>query len=120
MRADSLYRLSAACLVTHELESSLLPHLNPGLFGPSFQGSMDQLIFMWAQAPIILGLILMADSARSTAFRHGICAYALAHAGLHWVYRDAPVYDFNSMASWVLILLAGIFGAAYLVPAKAR
>jgi hypothetical protein len=30
------------------------------------------------------------------------------------------VYDFSSVASWVLILLAGIFGAAYLVPAKAR
>ena len=29
-------------------------------------------------------------------------------------------HDFNSVASWVLILLAAIFGGAYLVPAKAR
>jgi hypothetical protein len=120
MRADSLYRLSVACLVTHEIESSILPHLNPVLFASSIQGSVDQQIFLWAHAPILLGLILMAEASRSAAFRYGICVFALAHAGLHWVYRDTPVYDFSSMASWVLILLAGIFGAAYLVPAKAR
>ncbi len=119
MRADSLYRLSAACLVTHELESSILPHLNPEPLATSIQGSIDQQIFMWAQAPIVLGLMLMAETSRRGAFRYGLCVFALAHLGLHWIYRNQPVYDFSS-ASWVLILLAGIFGAAYLVPAKAR
>lgn len=77
-------------------------------------------MLVWAQAPVILGLILMAETHRLAWFRFGICVFALAHAGLHWVYRDAAVYDFGSLASWVPILLAGIFGAAYLVPAKAR
>ncbi len=120
MRADSLYRLSAACLVAHELESSILPLLTANTFPATIPGTLDQQILVWAQAPVILGMILMAETHRLAWFRFGICVFALAHAGLHWVYRDAAVYDFGSLASWVPILLAGIFGAAYLVPAKAR
>lgn len=116
MRSESLYRLTAACLVTHELDSILLQ----GRSSLSFIAGYDQQIFMWAHVPIVLAMLFYAEFSRRTSVRYGMCLFAVVHVGLHWFYRDQPVYDFASMTSWVLILLAGIFGAAYMVPAKAR
>ena len=120
MRAESLYRMSAACLFTHELESTLRQSWHPLSLSSSASVMFDQQIFMWAHVPIVVGLLLLAESVNRTALRYGLCVFAVVHVGLHWFYRDQPVYDFSSIASWVLILLAGIFGAAYLVPEKAR
>ena len=119
MRSDSLYRLTAACLITHEIESVFLPMLLRGPFHMS-AGSMDHQVFIWAQAPIAFILVLLAEVSHRASLRYGICVFAVAHAGLHWFYSYQMTSDFSSIASWVLILLAGIFGAAYLVPAKAR
>ena len=120
MRSDSLYRLTAACLVTHELESTLRQSGNPFSASLNSFTSLDQQIFMWAHVPIVLGMILLAETGNRATIRYGLCVFAVVHVGLHWFYRNQPVYDFSSLASWALIALAGIFGAAYLVPAKAR
>lgn len=119
MRSDSLYRLTAACLITHEIESVLLPLVLNSPFRIS-GGSMDHQVFIWAQAPIALILVLFAELSHRASLRYGLCVFAVAHAGMHWVYSNQLTHDFNSVASWVLILLAAIFGGAYLVPAKAR
>lgn len=119
MRSDSLYRLAAACLITHEIESTLLPLVLNSPFRIS-GGSMDHQVFIWAQAPIALILVLLAEFSHRASLRYGLCVFAVAHAGMHWVYSNQLTHDFNSVASWVLILLAAIFGGAYLVPAKAR
>ncbi|MFN7178313.1 DUF6713 family protein [Hyphomonas sp.] len=116
MRSESLYRLTAACLVTHELDSILLQ----GRRTFSLIGGFDQQIFLWAHVPVVLAMLFYAEFSRRISVRYGMCVFAVIHVGLHWVYRNQPVYDFTSVSSWVLILLAGIFGAAYLVPAKAR
>lgn len=120
MRADSLYRLTAACLITHELDSVLFQ--NSGIFGNAAHKfeSFDQQIFIWGHIPVVLGMLFYAEFSRRISVRYGMCLFAVMHVGLHWFYRDQPVYDFASLSSWVLILLAGIFGAAYMVPAKAR
>ncbi|MBK8200560.1 MAG: hypothetical protein IPK75_19645 [Acidobacteria bacterium] len=120
MKSDSLYRLTAACLFTHELDSPLRQGWNPLALNTSSYTSFDQQIFMWAHVPIVLGMIFLAETGSRAAIRYGLCVFAVVHVGLHWFYRNTPVYDFSSLSSWVLILLAGIFGAAYLVPAKAR
>ena len=120
MRAESLYRMSAACLFTHELDSTLRQSWNPLSLSASSYTSFDQQIFMWAHVPIVIGMLLLAETGNRASIRYGLCVFAVVHVGLHWFYRNQPVYDFSSVASWVLILLAGIFGAAYLVPAKAR
>ncbi len=120
MRAESLYRMSAACLLTHELDSTLRQSWNQLALSTSSYSSFDQQIFMWAHVPVVIGMLLLGETGHRAAIRYGLCVFAVVHVGLHWFYRNQPVYDFSSLASWVLILLAGIFGAAYLVPAKAR
>jgi len=120
MRSESLYRLSAACLFTHELDSTFSQSWHPLSLSSNAALYFDQQIFMWAHVPIVIGLLLLAETGNRAALRYGMCLFAVVHVGLHWFYRNQPVYDFSSAASWVLILLAGIFGAAYLVPAKAR
>jgi hypothetical protein len=118
MKADSLYRLAAACLITHEFDSIVKMTSSPNPFGSL--SHLERSILIWGHIPIVLGLVFVAESTMSASVRYGTCVFAVIHVALHWVYRDQPIYDFGSMASWVLILLAGIFGAAYLVPAKAR
>jgi hypothetical protein len=118
MRADSLYKLTAACLITHELDSVMRIVIDPDPFTSLTR--LEQMIFMWGHIPVVLMLLFVADTTYRASVRYGTCVFAVVHVGLHWIYRDAEFYDFGTMASWVLILLAGIFGAAYLVPAKAR
>ena len=120
MRAESLYRMSAACLLTHELESTLRRSWNTLSLSTGDYASFDQQMFMWAHVPMVIGMIMLAETSQRAAYRYGLCVFAVVHVGLHWFYRNQPVYDFSSVASWVLILLAGIFGAAYLLPEKAR
>ncbi|MFN7056028.1 DUF6713 family protein [Hyphomonas sp.] len=114
--SDSLYRLAAACLITHELESILW-------FAPGNPfGGLDMLeqIILLAHVPVVIGLLVIAELTRRPLIHYGICVFAVMHVALHWAMREMDVYSVNSVTSWVLILLAGIFGAAYLVPAKAR
>lgn len=116
MGTDSLYRLTAACLIVHELEVILLREWS------AFHDISNpvQQIIMFAHVPVILGMLVAAELTRRINIRVGICMFAVLHVGLHWVYRNQPFHDLGSTTSWVLILLAGIFGAAYLVPEKAR
>ncbi|WP_291208134.1 hypothetical protein [Hyphomonas sp.] len=118
MRADSLYKLTAACLITHELDSIMRMVMAPDPF--SAFSHLEQMIYMWGHIPVVIGLLFIAQSTYRSSIRYGTCVFAVAHVGLHWIGRDAAFHDLGTMASWVLILLAGIFGAAYLVPAKAR
>lgn len=118
MKADNLYRLTAACLITHELDFIVRMSASPAPLGGVFH--FEQSILIWGHVPAGLGLLFVAVSTLRASLRGATCAFALIHAGLHWVFRDQPLHDFNMMASWVLILLAGLFGAAYLVPARAR
>lgn len=118
MKADQLYRLTAACLITHELDFAV--RMTGGTVPLSGLSHFDPSILIWGHLPAGLGLLFVAVSTLRASLRAATCAFAVIHAGLHWVYRDQPLYDFSVTASWVLILLAGLFGAAYLVPAKAQ
>lgn len=66
------------------------------------------------------GLLFVAVSTLRAWLRGATCAFGVIHAGLDWVFRDQSPSDFNIMASWMLILLASLFSAAYLVRARAQ
>lgn len=116
MGTDSFYRLTAACLIVHELENILLRRWVLHDYGDPLQQ-----IIVLAHAPVILGMLVAAELTRRASIRSGMCIFAVMHVGLHWAFRDQPLHEgLYSPASWMLILLAGFFGAAYLVPEKAR
>lgn len=112
MKSESYYRLTAACLIVHELESVLL---RPDIVLKALRSPFEQVI-MLAHVPVVLGMLVIAEFTRRLHIRFGLCMFAVLHVGLHWIYRDQPFHGLGSLASWVLILLAGIFGAAYLIP----
>lgn len=116
MGTQSLYRLTAACLIAHELELLLLRE------GNVFHGFATPLgqAMLCAHLAIVLGMFIVAEVSRNALIRMGLCVFAVLHVGLHWLCRHDPVHSAASIVSWVLILLAGVFGAAYLVPQKAR
>lgn len=116
MGTQSLYRLTAACLIAHELELLLLRKWDVfhAVATPLGQA------MLCAHLAIVLGMLIVAEVTRNALIRMGLCVFAVLHVGLHWICRHDPVYPAASVISWVLILLAGLFGAAYLVPKKAR
>jgi hypothetical protein len=116
MSTQSLYRLTAACLIAHELELLLLRELDV------FHGTATPFgqAMLCAHIAIVLGLLIAAEVTRNGLMRLGLCVFAVLHVGLHWLCRHDPDQSAASAISWVLILLAGVFGAAYLVPQKAR
>jgi len=116
MGTQSLYRLTAACLIAHELELLLLRKWDVfhAVATPLSQA------MLCAHLAIVLGMLIVAEVTRNALIRMGLCVFAVLHVGLHWICRHDPVYPAASVISWVLILLAGLFGAAYLVPQKAR
>lgn len=116
MPPDKLYRLTAACLLTHELEALLMQH-RPLL---SRQDAVLDPLVLFIHMPVVFGLLIIAELTRRPSVRYGVCVFAVMHVALHWALHDHALLDPISIASWVLILLAGIFGAAYLVPKKAR
>ena len=117
MQSESCYRLTAACLIVHELEAVLL---RPWSAFHTIDNPLTQIILL-AHVPVVVGLLVIAELTRRPMIKVGVCMFALLHVGLHWLYRDQPFHDLGSITSWVLIFLAGIFGAAYLVPEeKAR
>lgn len=112
MKSERYYRLAAACLIVHELEAVLL---RDTVSLATFRTPVEEII-MLAHVPVVVGLLVIAEFTRRVHIRFGLCMFAVLHVGLHWAYRDQPLHDLGSITSWVLILLAGIFGAAYLVP----
>lgn len=111
MNPDLLYWATVAAFLTHELDAvrrhewRVLP---PTSFLPDHVGEE---LFIWAHVPLFLAVLWFSDQA---GFRQGLCAFAVVHVGLHWLFRRHPAYEFNNLSSWALILLTGILGAAHL------
>lgn len=110
MTLDALYLAMLAALLTHELDAvkrhewRVLPLTS---FLPERWGEQ---IFIWIHVPLIWAILAWSGV---PGFRLGLSLFAVVHVGLHWLYRRHPAYEFNNPSSWALILLAGVFGAAY-------
>ncbi len=116
MTLDALYLAMLATLLTHELDAvkrhewRVLPLTS---FLPERWGEQ---VFIWVHVPLIWAILAWSGE---PGFRLGLCAFAVVHVGLHWLYRRHPAYEFNNPSSWALILLAGAFGASYIAASLA-
>lgn len=116
--AEILFYLTLALLTTHELDAvqrrewRLLPVL---------RRLPDDAGFAWFTAlhvPLFVAFFWLMGSAPAEVhmmFQTALAAFAVVHAGLHWLLRKHPRYEFNNPLSWSLILGAAIAGAAYLL-----
>ena len=113
---DLFFYLALSLLITHELvavrrhEWRLLPILCmlPDSAGFAWftvlHVPLFALFFWW----------MGGEAATRLVFQMALAAFTIVHAGLHWLLRRHPLYEFNNPLSWSLIGGAGIAGAAYL------
>ncbi len=104
----------AGTLATHELDAikrhewRILPLTS---FMPERIG---EAVFVWAHVPLFALIIWIAEQGAASTAAQWLSGFAVVHVGLHWLYRNHPMYEFNNLRSWVLVLLPGVFGAVHL------
>ncbi len=63
----------------------------------------------------LLWLFFHTNSAVALNSRAAFAAFAIIHAGLHWLLRHHPKYEFNNRFSWTIILSTAVAGLFYLL-----
>jgi len=112
---DFLYYATVGALFTHELDAvkrhewRVLPLIR------SLPERIGEQVFMWIHAPLFALLLWGGDGESASVTRVWLAAFAIAHIGLHFLFRRHPAYEFNNSSSWGLILLTGLLGAIYLL-----
>lgn len=76
--------------------------------------TIGEQVFIWIHVLLFFGLFYLGAFDPNTAAAKGLSTFAIIHIGLHWFFRNHPKYEFNNISSWMLIVTAGLFGAAHL------
>ncbi|WP_127112344.1 DUF6713 family protein [Shimia sediminis] len=114
---ELLYYILVGSFLAHELDAvrrhewRILPLTS---FLPDRTGAQ---VFIWAHIPLMALLLWGGDGNSANGVRLGIAVFAIVHVGLHVLFRRHPDNEFNTAASWALILLTGLLGLLYLIAA---
>lgn len=115
---EATYYAMLGAFFTHELDAvkrrewRVLPLMR------ALPDQVGEQAFIWIHVPLFAALIWGGAGDPINATRIGLSAFAVVHVGLHVLFRNHPAYEFNNPSSWALIILAGLFGAAYLLAAQ--
>jgi hypothetical protein len=113
-----LFNTTLALLITHELDAV---RRHEWRILPVLRSLPDEAGFAWftlLHAPLFVAFFWWMGSASAEArliFQAVLSAFAVAHAGLHWLLRKHPRYEFNNRLSWSLILSAAVAGGLYIL-----
>lgn len=110
MDTNMLYCATVGALLTHELDAVKRHEWRVLPLTSWLPERIGEQVFIWCHVPLIAALLWFGDR---PGVRLGLAVFAVAHVGLHWVFRTHPAYEFNNRSSWGLILLAGLCGGAY-------
>ena len=115
MSSEFLFYTMLAFLFTHELDAvkrhewRILPLTS---FLPERLGEQ---VFIWVHVPLFLAILWFAGSNPNSGFALLLSAFSIVHVGLHWLFRNRPRNEFNTLGSWALILATGLFGTLHLL-----
>lgn len=115
MRSRIAYLLTLAFLFTHEIDAAFWHEWRVLPLTSFLSDDVGREVFVWLHVPLFFAILACGDR---EGLRTGVAAFAMVHVGLHWLFRNHPAYEFNNPSSWLLILAAGFFGAAYLVTSR--
>ena len=119
MPPDLLFYAMLAFLFTHELDAvkrhewRVLPLTS---FLPDVTGER---VFIWLHVPLFFAILWGVRDDPNQTFGQFLSAFSVVHIGLHWLFRNHPRYEFNTVGAWSLILAAGFFGGLHLIAVHA-
>jgi hypothetical protein len=111
---------SVALMICHEIDADL--HREWRLL-PILKGMPEKRAAFWfmvLHVPIIFGLLLLAaapePSNGAVAFsKTAFCAFAAVHAVIHTFFPRCEAYEFDNLASALMIYGSGLLGVAFLI-----
>lgn len=107
------FYLSFCLLLVHEMDAIRCHEWRIFPLLSRLDDETGYLIFTAAHVPLYGFLFwkLFEAGALNEAWAAGLSGFSIVHAGLHWLLRNHPRYEFNSAFSKTLIGGAGLAGA---------
>jgi len=112
--AALFYALMLGFFFTHEMDAMRRHEWRVLPITSFLPDALGKQVFLWAHVPLI-SVIWLYGTDPNAIFSKALSAFAIVHIGLHWAFRKHQHYEFNNLASWTLILGAGLCGAAHLL-----
>lgn len=112
------YSLCVAFFLVHELDAI---YRNEWRLLPLLRALPDDrgfAVFTALHLPVFVALLLSVsryETFPASAFRGGLCAFAVVHVGIHFFWPRTELYTFDNLFSRFWIYGAGGFGAVYLL-----
>ncbi len=103
-----------AAFFTHELDATKRHEWRVLPLMRLLPDKLGEQTFIWLHVPLFGAVLWYGRTGADTAFAMSVSAFAIVHVGLHWIFRNHPAYEFNTLSSWSLIGLTGLLGAAHL------
>lgn len=100
MTAPILFYVILGFLFTHELDAIQRHEWRLFFFLAPFGDVTAFRLFTLLHIPLFAWII---RAAQFPAFQMGFSIFVIVHAGLHWLMRRHPHYEFNNALSWFLI-----------------
>lgn len=118
MLSEFLFQTMLAFLFTHELDAVKRHEWRILPLTSSLPERRGERVFIWLHVPVFFVILWFAASNPNSALGQILSGFAIVHIGLHWLFRNHPRNEFNTLGSWALILAAGLFGALHLLAAN--
>jgi hypothetical protein len=112
------FGLAFGLLTTHELDAMRCHEWRVLPLTRYFPDDIGMTIFVLAHVPLFAWLAHMcwAQQVDTRLFARRLFAgFCIVHIGLHWLFRNDPVYEFSGWLSNGLIIGAGVAGALFLL-----
>ena len=115
---DTVFYTGLGALMTHELDAvangewRVLPGLN------ALPDDVGMVVFILAHVPLFALIVALVASERRNLrdrSRLALAAFLVIHAGLHFLFRHHPAYQFSSLLSTILIYGGAAAGVLYLL-----
>lgn len=109
---NTLFFVNVAWLATHELDAIAKHEWRIFFFLNPFDDLTAYRLFTALHIPLF-ALIIALSNQRN--FQIGFDVFLIAHAGLHWLFRHHPKYEFHDRFSHALIVGAALLGLLHLI-----
>ena len=114
MFTDLVYYLGVALLVTHELDAVRHHEWRLFAFLRPLGDQTAYRVFILVHVPLFVLFLWMAAHP-AWWFTVFVDLFLVVHVGLHYLFRNHPLYEFRGRFSHGLIAGAGVMGALHLV-----
>lgn len=101
-------------LLSHEIDAALRHEWRLLPLIRRLPDKTGERVFIWAHVPLFFGVAVIVSAGESSIAAQALSGFAIAHVGLHWLFRNHPANEFGTYGSQALIWGAGAFGAAHL------